>query len=145
MDAQGDFTQPGGKLYVLGAEKIILNLLHQLGKDHEVILYGVFTAESKPRLPGMQSQQLLTEGEVLEDEFLSTLNGGDGPAEKVSKAHKHQRILANSGRRKARCPVIGSANVRNSDEPYPKIRRPPDNQFPTADSLLPLVRNAGFF
>jgi hypothetical protein len=30
--------QPGGKLYVLGAEKIIPNLLGQPGKDHDVIL-----------------------------------------------------------------------------------------------------------
>jgi hypothetical protein len=58
---------------VPGTEKIILNLLQQLGKDHEVILYGVFTAGLKPRPFGVQSQQLLTEGEVLEDEFLATL------------------------------------------------------------------------
>jgi hypothetical protein len=77
-----------------GTEKIILNLLQQLGKDHEVILYGVFTAGSKPRPFGVQSQHLLTEGEVLEDEFRATLNGGDDPAEKVSKPQPHNQFPA---------------------------------------------------
>jgi hypothetical protein len=67
---------------MIGAEKFIPNLLQQLGEDREVILYGVVTAESKPRPLGVQSQQLLTEDEVLGDEFLSTLNGGDDSAEK---------------------------------------------------------------
>jgi len=133
----GDFTQLGGKLYVTGAEKIILNLLQQLGKTTKSFCMGFFTPESKPRPFGVQSQRLLTEGEVLEDEFLSTLNGGDDPAEKVSKAHKHQRILANSGRRRHAAKLLALRThgilTNHTGKPGPQ----PHNQIPAGASLYP--------
>ena len=48
----------------------------------------------------MQSQQLLPKGEVLEEEFSSRAKGGDNPAEQMSKAHKHQVIIAKSAQRR---------------------------------------------
>jgi hypothetical protein len=47
----------------------------------------------------VQSQQLLPKGEVLEEEFSSRAKGGDNPAEQMSKAHKHQVIIAKSAQR----------------------------------------------
>jgi hypothetical protein len=41
----------------------------------------------------MQSQQLLPGGEVLQKEFFSRAKGRNDPAEQMSKAHKHPRIL----------------------------------------------------
>ena len=41
----------------------------------------------------MQSQQLLPKGEVLQEEFFSGAKDGEDPAEQMSKAHKHDRIL----------------------------------------------------
>ena len=42
----------------------------------------------------MQSQQLLPKREVLEEEFFSGTKGRNNPAEQMSKAHKHQGIIA---------------------------------------------------
>jgi hypothetical protein len=42
----------------------------------------------------VQSQQLLPKGEVLQEEFFSGAKDGDDPAEQISKAHKHQGIIA---------------------------------------------------
>ncbi len=47
-------------------------------------------AESRARPLRMQSQQLLPKGEVLQNEVFSGVDGGDEPAEKISKAHKHE-------------------------------------------------------
>ena len=44
----------------------------------------------------MQSQQLLPKGEVLQEEFFSGAKDGEDPAEQMSKAHKHQGIIAKS-------------------------------------------------
>lgn len=44
----------------------------------------------------MQSQQLLPKGEVLQEEFFSRAKDGEDPAEQMSKAHKHQGIIAKS-------------------------------------------------
>jgi hypothetical protein len=41
----------------------------------------------------MEHQQLLTEGEVLQDEIFSGVESFQQPAEKVSKARKHDRNL----------------------------------------------------
>jgi hypothetical protein len=38
----------------------------------------------------MQSEQLLPKGEVLQNKVFSGVNGGDEPAEEISKAHKHE-------------------------------------------------------
>ena len=45
---------------------------------------------------GVQSQQLLPKGEVLQEEFFSGAKDGEDPAEQMSKAHKHQGIIAKS-------------------------------------------------
>jgi hypothetical protein len=45
----------------------------------------------------MQSQQLLPKSEVLQEEFPSGAKHRDDPAEQISKAHKHQGIIAKSG------------------------------------------------
>ena len=50
----------------------------------------------------MQSQQLLPKGEVLQEEFFSGAKDGDDPAKQMSKAHKHQGIIAKSA--PGRCP-----------------------------------------
>jgi hypothetical protein len=44
----------------------------------------------------VQSQELLPKGEVLQDEFFSGAKDGDDPAEQMSKARKHQGIIAKS-------------------------------------------------
>ena len=44
----------------------------------------------------MQSQQLLPKGEVLHEEFFSGAKDGDHPAKQMSKARKHQGIIAKS-------------------------------------------------
>ncbi|HEY4934345.1 MAG TPA: hypothetical protein VII23_22490, partial [Terriglobales bacterium] len=44
----------------------------------------------------MKSQQLLPKGEVLQEEFFSGAKDGEDPAEQMSKAHKHQGIIAKS-------------------------------------------------
>jgi hypothetical protein len=44
----------------------------------------------------MQSQQLLPKGEVLQEEFFSGAKDGDDPAQQMSKARKHQEIIAKS-------------------------------------------------
>ena len=48
----------------------------------------------------MQSQQLLPKGEVLLEEFFSGAKDGEDPAEQMSKAHKHQVIIAKSAQRR---------------------------------------------
>jgi hypothetical protein len=55
--------------------------------------------QSRTRLLCVQSQQLLPKSEVLEEEFSSRAKGGDNPAEQMSKAHKHQAIIAKSAQR----------------------------------------------
>src|SRR5271169_5146865 len=52
--------------------------------------------QSRTRSLCMQSQQLLAKGEVLQEEFFSRAKDGDDPAEQMSNAHKHQRIIAKS-------------------------------------------------
>jgi hypothetical protein len=47
----------------------------------------------------VQSQKLLPKGEVLQEEFFSGAKDGDDPAEQMSKAHKHQVIIAKSAQR----------------------------------------------
>jgi len=44
----------------------------------------------------VQSQKLLPKGEVLQEEFFSGAKEGDDPAEQMSKAGKHQGIIAKS-------------------------------------------------
>ena len=44
----------------------------------------------------MQSPELLPKGEVLKEEFFSGAKDGDDPAEQMSKARKHQGIIAKS-------------------------------------------------
>jgi hypothetical protein len=63
----------------------------------------------------VQSQQLLPKGEVLKVEFSSRVKGGDNPAEQMSKAHKHQGIIAKSAQR-VRLEVIDSAIVQSFGE-----------------------------
>ena len=41
----------------------------------------------------MKSQQLLAQGEVLEDEVIPRAKDGKNPAEQISKARKHPRLL----------------------------------------------------
>jgi hypothetical protein len=48
----------------------------------------------------VQSQQLLPKGEVFEEEFFSGAKGRNNPAEQMSKAHKHQVIIAKSAPRR---------------------------------------------
>ena len=64
----------------------------------------------------MKSQQLLAQGEVLEDEVIPRAKDGKNPAEQISKARKHPRILAERAVQ-AVSQVIDSANVRNYGEP----------------------------
>jgi hypothetical protein len=52
--------------------------------------------QSGARSLGVQSQQLLPKGEVLQEEFFSGAKDGEDPAEQMSKAHKHQGIIAKS-------------------------------------------------
>ena len=52
--------------------------------------------QSRARSLGVQSQQLLPKGEVLQEEFFSGAKDGDDPAEQMSKARKHQGIIAKS-------------------------------------------------
>src|SRR5208337_597608 len=52
--------------------------------------------QSRTRSLCVQSQQLLTKGEVLQQEFFSGAKDGENPAEQMSKAHKHQGIIAKS-------------------------------------------------
>jgi len=91
----------------------------------------------------VQNHQLLTEGEVLEDEFLSTVNGGDDSAEKVSKALKHQRILANSGRRRhaAKLLALRTHGILTSHTRNPGRNSQP---VPRRRLSLSLLRNAGW-
>jgi hypothetical protein len=42
----------------------------------------------------VQSPELLPKGEVLKEEFFSGAKDGDDPAEQMSKARKHQGIIA---------------------------------------------------
>jgi hypothetical protein len=52
--------------------------------------------QSRARSLCVQSQQLLPKGEVLQKEFFSGAKDGEDPAEQMSKAHKHQGIIAKS-------------------------------------------------
>jgi hypothetical protein len=58
----------------------------------------------------VQSQELLPKGEVLQDEFFSGAKDGGDPAEQMSKARRHQVIIAKSA--PGRPPqVIDSAEI----------------------------------
>ena len=61
----------------------------------------------------MQSQQLLPKREVLEEEFFSGTKGGNNPAEQMSKAHKHQGIIAKLApcRRAAKALIVPTRRV----------------------------------
>src|SRR5664279_399037 len=61
--------------------------------DPEQLVDG---AQSRTRSLCVQSQQLLPKGEVLQEEFFSGAKDGEDPAEQMSKAHKHQGIIAKS-------------------------------------------------
>ena len=52
--------------------------------------------QSRARSLGVQSQQLLPKGEVLQEECFSGAKDGDDPAEQILKARKHQGIIAKS-------------------------------------------------
>ena len=47
----------------------------------------------------MQSQELLSEGQVLEDEVLAETECGDNPAEEVSEQYNHGKNRNRTGRR----------------------------------------------
>src|ERR1700757_5306524 len=49
----------------------------------------VQSAESPARSPCAQSQELLAEGQVFEDEILSRTEGTDNPADEVSEPRDH--------------------------------------------------------
>ena len=67
----------------------------------------------------MQSHQLLSKGDVLHEKFFSGAKYGDDPAEQMSKAHKHQGIIAKSGPRKCASKVFDSAEVQSFGEAQP--------------------------
>jgi GTP cyclohydrolase II len=52
--------------------------------------------QSRARSLGVQSQQLLPKGEVLQEECFSGAKDGDDPAKQILKARKHQGIIAKS-------------------------------------------------
>src|ERR1035437_3523482 len=56
----------------------------------------VETAESRASSLGTDSQQLLSKSQVLQKKFFSGAKAGDDPAKQISKAHKHQGIIAKS-------------------------------------------------
>jgi len=64
-----------------------------IDKDPEQPVDGT---QSRARSLCVQSQQLLPKGEVLQEEFFSGAKDGENPAEQMSKAHKHQGIIAKS-------------------------------------------------
>lgn len=59
----------------------------------------------------MQSQELLPKGEVLQDEFFSGAKDGGDPAEQMSKARRHQGIIAKSAPAARPPQVIDSADA----------------------------------
>jgi hypothetical protein len=69
--------------------------------------------QSRARSLCVQSQQLLPKGEVLQEEFFSGAKDGEDPAEQMSKAHKHQGIIAKSapGRCSSKSLILRSCRV----------------------------------
>jgi hypothetical protein len=63
--------------------------------DSEQLVYG---SESPPRLFGVESQQLLTQGKVFEDEVLAGTERSNNPSEEVPKQQNHGRILSDDSK-----------------------------------------------
>jgi hypothetical protein len=63
--------------------------------DPEQLVYG---SESPPRLFGVESQQLLTQGKVFEDEVLAGTERSNNPSEEVPKQQNHGRILSDDSK-----------------------------------------------
>jgi hypothetical protein len=73
----------------------------------------------------VQSQQLLPKGEVLQEEVSSRAKGGDNQAEQISKAHKHQVIIAKSAQRKfaSKSLILRTRRVLARHNPVPSQRK----------------------
>jgi uncharacterized oxidoreductase len=71
----------------------------------------------------VQSQELLPKGEVLQDEFFSGAKDGDDPAEQMSKARKHQGIIAKSapGRCASKSLILRTRVVLARHRDYPAL------------------------
>ena len=84
----------------------------------------------------MQSQQLLPKGEVLQEEFFSGAKDGEDPAEQMSKAHKHQGIIAKSAPGRSSfnslilrlCRVLARHNTRRQNRDSSRPFRSVDGQ-----------------
>ena len=63
--------------------------------DPEQLVYG---SESAPRLFGVESQQLLTQGKIFEDEALAGTERSNNPPEEVPKQQNHGRILSDDSK-----------------------------------------------
>jgi hypothetical protein len=61
----------------------------------------------------MQSQQLLPKRQVLQKKLFSGAKAGDDPAEQMSKAHKHQGIIAKkrAGQRASKSLILQTRRV----------------------------------
>jgi hypothetical protein len=70
----------------------------------------------------VESEQLLTQSEILEDEILATTEGTHNPAEHVPEPQNHDRILAKSPNRPDP-QVIEIAAVRCFDDPQCLVPR----------------------
>src|ERR1700738_3249963 len=77
-------------------------------RDPEQLVQG---SQSTPRSFGVQSQQLLTERQVFEDEVLPGTESADHPAEEKPKRHEPQESYRNSPNRALR-QVVHFAGVR---------------------------------
>ena len=55
-------------------------------------------SESPPRLFGVESQQLLTQGKVFEDEVLAGTERRNNPSEEVPEQQNHGRILSDDSK-----------------------------------------------
>jgi hypothetical protein len=81
--------------------------------------------QSRARSLGVKSQQLLPKGEVLQEEFFSRAKDGGHPSKQMSKAHKHQVMIAKSAQRRCASKslilrtrrVLAKHSVKESD-PY---------------------------
>ena len=65
---------------------------------------------------GVQRQQLLPKGEVLQEKFFSGAKEGDNPSKEMSKTHKHLGIITKSAPRHCAFQVIDSADAQSFGE-----------------------------
>src|ERR1039457_3034423 len=74
----------------LGAKSLILRVYDVLMSDKG--------SEPPPRLFGVESQQLLTQGKVFEDQVLAGTERSNNPSEEVPEQQNHGRILSDDSK-----------------------------------------------